>query len=374
MADKPVLSTTGHLMSVEAMNGVIWTGFALCLLAFSARAYIRYVCFRRLLIEDYLILFVLGIILGCAIVGQIRLHYVYTMEDVGNGLTTVIPPTFFEDIPKALIAVFSEAVMCTVGIYAVKLNFLLFFHRLGGQIQQYLIFWWVVLVITVGCFATTVALFEYKCTLSDIIVIVTECTSKTDIAREWRNVILTCSLDAFTDVLILCFPISILWGVRVPMRKKIILGCVFSLTIFTVIVTIIRGTIQNGRIASDFTQSQNIGWVWFWMVIELVTAYLIACLVSFRILFVRYEKKSSDRQTLRRSPRSKSDKKYHLVDSLLDTFRDWECVSDRYDGDLLNHSLPSGRMSLDFTGSDGWALSTDVSSTKQLRVSLEPQP
>ncbi len=38
---------------------------------------------------------------------------------------------------------------------------------------------------------------------------------------------------------------------------------------FTVAVTpIIRGTIQHARIATDFTQSQNIGWVYFWISIE----------------------------------------------------------------------------------------------------------
>ncbi|KAK3329236.1 hypothetical protein B0H66DRAFT_609958 [Apodospora peruviana] len=363
--EQPVLSTTGHLMSVEVMKGVIWAGFALCFLAFCSRAYIRYVCFRRLFVEDYLMLFTLGILLGSAIVSQLRLQYVYIMEDVGNGLIP-IPATFMLDVPKALVAVFSETVICSIGIYAVKVNFLLFFRRLHGQLTQYLVFWWIVLAITIGCFAVSVAFLEYKCTLSGLDVIFVECTSKADIAREWRNVIMSCSLDAFTDILILCFPISILWGVRVPMRKKIVLGCVFSLTIFTVIVTIIRGTIQYGRIASDFSQSQNIGWVWFWIVIELTTSYLIACLVSFRLLFVRNEKKASGQdQGLRRSPRSNSAKK-RVVDSLLDTVRGWEGTSPSH-GDFLDCTLPSGRMSVDFTHDGGWAVS-EISypeSTKQ---------
>ncbi|KAM7208559.1 hypothetical protein V8F20_001240 [Naviculisporaceae sp. PSN 640] len=368
MSDKPVLSTTGHLMSVDVMRGLIWGGFALCFLAFSLRAWIRYVCFRRLLVEDYLMVLVLGILLGSAIVSQLRLPYVYIMLDVGNGAIPVPPPTIMDDIRKAMDGVFVNTVLCIVGIYAVKLNFLLFFYRLGKGITQYLAFWWIVLVITVGCFGTTWAFMEYKCTLGDAIVIATECTTRADTARLWRNFILACSLDAFTDVLILCFPISILWGVRVPVRKKIILGCVFSMTIFTVAVTIIRGTIQHGRVAADFSQSQNIAWVWFWTVLETDTAYLIACLVTFRSLFARNDNKPRDRQPPRPvpGPRSRSARRRDLVDSLLDTFRDWEGVSDRQNGDLSESSSPSGGMSGDLVGSS--------ESKKQPGVSEEPQP
>jgi hypothetical protein len=52
------------------------------------------------------------------------------------------------------------------------------------------------------------------------------------------------------------------------MRKKLVLAAIFSLTLFTVAVTIIRGTIHTGRIATDGTQAQNIAWVWFWLSIE----------------------------------------------------------------------------------------------------------
>ncbi len=151
------------------------------------------------------------------------------------------------------------------------------------------------------------------------------------------------------------------------------------MTMFTVAVTIIRGTIQHGRIATDFTQSQNIGWVYFWISVEFVTgrfswhtlyaslavsltlslftAYLISCLVSFRMLFVHNEKSSSARaQELahnqfsppRPSAGSKPSRK-KLFDSLLDTFHSWEGTTrNSHDDFFLNGTLPSGRMSVDF--------------------------
>lgn len=248
--------------------------------------------------EDWIMLIVLGMLMGCAIVAQLRLHYVYIMEDVGNGLIPM-PPTFMEDVPKALYGVFAQGLLGTIGIYAVKLSFLLFFYRLGNQITSYLIFWWCVALITLASFGVNMGLLEYKCMLSGLEVIFFECTSKADIAREWRNMIIYCTLDAFTDVLsmsnssipwrplntanahfthpVLCLPITILWNIRLSMRKRLLLCAVFGLTLFTVAVTIIRGTIHQGRIASDFTQSMNIGWVWFWLSIEFITGSFSWC-------------------------------------------------------------------------------------------------
>jgi hypothetical protein len=138
------------------------------------------------------------------------------------------------------------------------------------------------------------------------------------------------------------------------------LAGIFGLTLFTVAVTIIRGTIQHGRIATDFTQSQNIAWVYFWISIEFITAYIIACMVSFRMLFVRNEKVASAKHAQhafanspagggRGSGSKEKSSRRKLLDSLLDTFHSWEGTT-RHSNDnrWLNDTLPSGRMSVDF--------------------------
>lgn len=153
------------------------------------------------------------------------------------------------------------------------------------------------------------------------------------------------------------------------MRKKLILTAIFSLTLFTVAVTIIRGTINVGRVATDGSQTQNIAWAWFWLSIEFITAYLTSCLVSFRILFVHNEKlrrKNSPQHGedgaekgvnmdngdgsngLPPPPARKRRSIFHL-ESLLDTFHDWEGTTRAgSDRGFLNDALPSGRMSVDF--------------------------
>lgn len=150
--------------------------------------------------EDWLMGVVLGIQLATAVVAQLRLDLVYEIEDVGNGLIQP-PPTFLEDVPKGLHGVFAQAILCVTGIYAIKMSFLIFFYRLGHHITKYLVLWWIVAIITIASYGITMGLVEYKCMLSDVEVIFFQCTSKEDIAREWRNMIAYCSIDAVTDVL-----------------------------------------------------------------------------------------------------------------------------------------------------------------------------
>jgi hypothetical protein len=78
-------------------QGIVWGFFALSVLVFIGRIWIRWISMRKLVKEDYLMLFVLCLQLATAIICQLRLRYVYMMEEVGNGLITPPPPA---DIPR----------------------------------------------------------------------------------------------------------------------------------------------------------------------------------------------------------------------------------------------------------------------------------
>jgi len=54
-----------------------------------------------------------------------------------------------------------------------------------------------------------------------------------------------------------------------------VLAGVFSLTVFTIIVTVLRGTIYFGSLKADFTQPHNTTWVWFWFSMEIFTGELL---------------------------------------------------------------------------------------------------
>ncbi|KAL1841245.1 hypothetical protein VTJ49DRAFT_7313 [Mycothermus thermophilus] len=366
-----MLSTVGHLMSVEAMKAIIWTGFALCFVGFCIRSYIRWVCFRRLLPEDWIMLLALLIMGAASIWAQLRLQWVYLLEDVFNRVVPM-PKTFLDhDIYMALHGILVQGILGYTGVHAVKLSFLLFFRRLGGGLLEYNIFWWIVAVFTLGSYIVCMATIDYPCMTGSLETLFLHCNNLEKSAMQWRMMIAYCTIDVVSDILILCLPIAILWRVRLTLRKKLLLGAIFSLTLLTVAVTIIRGTIHTGKVSEDGSQTQNIAWTWFWLSIQFITAYIIACLVSFRMLFVHNERNAhaaayqqqkaalaaaaalqspSDRPSRSGGSGSGSGQRRTFFDSLLDTFHDWEGTTrDGRDDYRLRGPVPDGHLSVDFS-------------------------
>lgn len=69
----------------------------------------------------------------------------------------------------------------------------------------------------------------------------------------------------------MCFPIIILWNVRITLRKKLILSCTFGLVALTIAVTIVRGSVFGGtykKFNANEMANLNPGWMWFWIFIE----------------------------------------------------------------------------------------------------------
>ncbi|KAI0119675.1 hypothetical protein F4814DRAFT_447490 [Daldinia grandis] len=285
----PVLGGFPPLLKVEAFYGVVWAGFALCVLAFAGRVTVRVLCFHRFFLEDYLMLTSLCFLLATVILAQIFLRFAYIMEAVGNG-TMLPPPTLMGDTSKAFKCFAALMPLNYVGIWLIKFNFLWFFRRLGNNIARYRISWWCVLVFNIGAGAAAIGLINFNCLVLPAEYILVKCASYDNALTSNRAAIISCSLDAISDALIICLPISILWGVRISLRKKIILYAIFSLVVFTIAVTIIRGSIFRGiykSVREDNLRTLNITWIWFWFSIEYMVSFLIACLMSFRSLFVQ---------------------------------------------------------------------------------------
>lgn len=80
---------------------------------------------------------------------------------------------------------------------------------------------------------------------------------------------------------VISIPSLILWKVQIPLKRKLMLLGIFSLTVVVMAVAIIRVAVN-----SDNTRNAAIDWLYFWSNIEAATAIVIACMASFRQLFV----------------------------------------------------------------------------------------
>lgn len=144
-------------------------------------------------------IFALMLLIAIATLGQIFLGDVYKLVDVENG--NIIPDvTFVQTTLNALRGSGASLTIAVVGIIAVKVNFLLFFRRLGAQITMYLIFWYVVLFITIACGAASLGLMGYKCVFGEFEYIASTCSQR-DVLRESFNFqIVSVVLDIFSDI------------------------------------------------------------------------------------------------------------------------------------------------------------------------------
>jgi len=126
----------------------------------------------------------------------------------------------------------------------------------------------------------------------------------------------------------------------------------------------------NGNQERVTTQSPT--FIWFWFYVEFSVAFIIACVVSFRTLFVQKSKKKQDalRQQQRREEAYRSairrgrgwrNKFQQIQDSMLYTCKELEGWSGSEAETLAMRGLPtvpSGLMTVDFDDDSNWAKHT----------------
>jgi len=87
-------------------------------------------------------------------------------------------------------------------------------------------------------------------------------------------------MDITTDLLVLSFPLALLWRVRISLRQKFGLGCVLSLSLFMIVIAVIRmGGIQQASGVVDIV------WLAFWQQQECSIAVIMVSVSAFRSFF-----------------------------------------------------------------------------------------
>ncbi|KAI0891997.1 hypothetical protein F4806DRAFT_500578 [Annulohypoxylon nitens] len=265
---------------------------------------------------------------------------------------------FLEDLVKGLHGHVALMMMNYIGIWLIKFSFLIFLSRLGDRVTKYRVFWWIVLIFNIISGVAAIAIIPFGCLLAPADRIVVVCKERGNRIFANLNSIISCLLDAVGDAMIIGFPIYVLWNVRIDIRKKLILTALFSLVVFTVLVTIVRGSIFSGAyvpVNEPDTRPVNVAWLWFWFCIEYIISFIVACLISFRCLFTQIESESANREAIqvyRPQPKGFREKMRTFRVSMRNTLMTLEGFTGVDSEVFALPSPPAGSLSLNFGGSE----------------------
>lgn len=92
-------------------------------------------------------------------------------------------------------------ILSTLGTWIIKMNFMLFFYRLGHQLRAYVAVWWVAVVVIVACGVVILGIIPYDCMFETSDWVNTHCstTSKMDYIYSFYQA--NVALDVLSDLI-----------------------------------------------------------------------------------------------------------------------------------------------------------------------------
>ncbi|KAJ4374837.1 hypothetical protein N0V83_001915 [Neocucurbitaria cava] len=220
---------------------------------------------------------------------------VYYMKYVLSGM--MLPtdlPRLFEAIKVYLHGSLAVLLMFYIGLWTIKINFLIFFKQLGYQITYYRVYWWGITIFTVIAGAACIGDIQYDCLAVTVQESMAKCAGPAAIKYQDITLKVNCALDVLTDVLIMSLPISILWNVRISFTRKVQLAGLFSLVVVTMVISIVRVAVVSSKNNLSTSNQVENTWLYLWHFVESAVALLVACLASFRTLFTAKSRREED--------------------------------------------------------------------------------
>ncbi|CAG8946930.1 unnamed protein product [Penicillium salamii] len=267
--------------------GLLWSLTAISFLFVVFRVYVQFTSFRRLFIDDFLVISAWIIILTAAIIWHVKGKVLYELYAISAG-TKPLTPDF---LPRYNVFMRYNApfqILFYTGLWCIKFSFMAFFYRLSSKVKKFRIWWFVVLFCTAAVYIASIGDIEYKCSLGGLEYIITQCPQLHHIHYENRSFWANAAGDILTDLMILSIPFIVLWNTRISLRKKLVLLGMFSMTVGIMISAIIRVAV-----GMKYDRQINIDWLCFWSFVEVDIAIIVSCVPSLRQLFITTQSQSS---------------------------------------------------------------------------------
>ncbi|KAK0744608.1 hypothetical protein B0T21DRAFT_389898 [Apiosordaria backusii] len=293
MSDLPEGGSGEPVISWQAFNGTIWAFTGLTFITLVIRLYTRWRTFRKLFWDDGFVIISWLIVFINAVVWATQWWNMYAIIWWGAGLQPYPPP--LDDIKQWMDCLLAMQLLIFTCLTCVKVALLLFFRRLYGKSEskrqkQY---WWFTMISTLVVYIISMTTPQFKCYTNDFVYQNDHCNSGWFVTETLIIMTVVTVLNLITDLLILAIPINIVWNLQIRWRKKLALVGLFSLTIITMAIAIVRITVLHTT-RKEQGSLDPVALI-FWSLMEIDIAVLIACLSSFPQLFARSKPREAEK-------------------------------------------------------------------------------
>ncbi|KAI0543429.1 hypothetical protein F4679DRAFT_568787 [Xylaria curta] len=271
-------------VSYHGFLGAIWTGVAVSGLVLACRLYSRYRGPRRLFWDDIFAVSSFSLVLITGALWQWAARDMYYVINVQAGLAT-FEADFYERVKRWLLVSLIVELFFYTSLVLVKFAFLFFFRRLGNGIDYFRYVWWPVAALSLISFLASVGDVNYRCLVGPLDVVLGECNTAGVIDWTDRTLKANAALDVASDFLTMLLPVILLWNVRIRWTKKLAFFGLFSLSIITITIAIVR--VASIGLTKRPDGQDDVSYLWLWSAIEPPVAIVVSCLSAFPQLFAQ---------------------------------------------------------------------------------------
>ncbi|KAF2657564.1 hypothetical protein K491DRAFT_324972 [Lophiostoma macrostomum CBS 122681] len=190
------------------------------------------------------------------------------------------------DIPQSFTV---DQLMWYISVYFAKLSLFFFIRRLTLSTMSRIYHWTNILLFTIIMLAGLVSIFmtalqcrPFSARWSYITLAETDPADYSCISLQSSQTALR-ALHISTDILLLLYPMLILYRIQMPLRKKLAISIVFSLGLFSVVCSIVRNIIFGYTRPDETYMIHDID---IWNMADVCSACMTACLPAHYPLFL----------------------------------------------------------------------------------------
>lgn len=155
------------------MQGILWALTGISFLFVLFRIYVQTTSFRRLFIDDFLVILAWVIILTAAVIWTVEGKVLYELYAISSG-EKPFTPAFLPRYNRFMRFLAPFEILFYSALWCVKFSFMALFYRLSAQINHLRVWWFVVFFMTLSVYVASVGDIEYSCSFGGIEYIISE--------------------------------------------------------------------------------------------------------------------------------------------------------------------------------------------------------